>query len=48
MRPSWQTMPGRVEYYTKVKYYQVVSTGAEVGERLAHARKLELTQKLHG
>jgi len=42
MRLAWQTMPGRVEYY-----YLTVSTGAEAGERLAHARKWELTQKLH-
>ena len=42
MRPAWQTVPDRVEYY-----YQAISTGAEAGERLAHARKWELTQKLH-
>ena len=41
MRLAWQTMPGRVEYY-----YLTVSTGAEAGERLAHARKWELTQEL--
>ena len=42
MRPSWQTVPDRVEYY-----YQAVSTGAEVGERLAHSRKCEMTQELN-
>ena len=42
MRPAWQTtVPDRVEYY-----YQAISTGAEAGERLAHARKWELTQEL--
>ena len=39
--PAGQTVPDRVEYY-----YQAVSTGAEAGERLAHARKCELTQEL--
>ena len=40
--PAGQTVPDRVEYY-----YQAVSTGAEAGERLAHARKWELTQVLN-